>query len=308
MDARPIDADNHYYEPLDAFTRHLDKAYRHRGVRPVQDGKRVQLLIGGRVNQFIPNPTFDPIIVPGCLDPLFRGQIPEGVDPRSLMQVEPLRAEYRDRDRRLEVMDEQARRRLWFPTLGAGRYALRDDSTPLCHLRLHRWSRGWASTTTPHHCRPHAVARRSRRGGAEVDSIFERGARIVHVPPPRARPNGSTPLCDKRTTRVGRWPSFGARRLPPGTAATGRFASAGRNATFGFGNSDALGQWSCPTVRSRHGRSLSSRGVQAPPPLRIADRDVSDGLHVLANRLRKQANQTPWVFAEIRRHLRRHVW
>ena len=28
---------------------------------------------------------------PGCLDPLFRGQIPEGVDPRSLMQVEPLR-------------------------------------------------------------------------------------------------------------------------------------------------------------------------------------------------------------------------
>ena len=26
MDARPIDADNHYYEPLDAFTRHLDKA------------------------------------------------------------------------------------------------------------------------------------------------------------------------------------------------------------------------------------------------------------------------------------------
>ena len=25
MDARPIDADNHYYEPLDAFTRHLDQ-------------------------------------------------------------------------------------------------------------------------------------------------------------------------------------------------------------------------------------------------------------------------------------------
>ena len=25
MDFKPIDADNHYYEPLDAFTRHLDK-------------------------------------------------------------------------------------------------------------------------------------------------------------------------------------------------------------------------------------------------------------------------------------------
>ncbi|HEY8524922.1 MAG TPA: hypothetical protein VIL48_08175 [Acidimicrobiales bacterium] len=69
MDVRPIDADTHYYETLDAFTRHLDPAFAHRGVRPVQDGKRVQLLIGGRVNRFIPNPTFDPIIGPGWLDP-----------------------------------------------------------------------------------------------------------------------------------------------------------------------------------------------------------------------------------------------
>ena len=42
MDARPIDADNHYYEPLDAFTRHLDKEFAERGVQPVQDGKRVE--------------------------------------------------------------------------------------------------------------------------------------------------------------------------------------------------------------------------------------------------------------------------
>jgi len=109
MDVKPIDADNHYYESLDAFTRHLDKKFRERGVQPVQDGKRVKVLIGGKVNRFIPNPTFDPIIVPGCLDPLFRGQIPEGVDPRSLMQVEPLaeHPEYRDRDKRVEVMEEQ---------------------------------------------------------------------------------------------------------------------------------------------------------------------------------------------------------
>ena len=69
-DLRPIDADNHYYETLDAFTRHLDRDYSWRGVRPVQDGKRVQVLIGGTVNRFVPNPTFDPIIVPGGLDPL----------------------------------------------------------------------------------------------------------------------------------------------------------------------------------------------------------------------------------------------
>ena len=89
----PIDADNHYYKSLDAFTRHLDPAFKQRGVQVVQSGKRVQLLIGERVNRFIPNPTFNPIIVPGCLDVMFRGQVPEGVDPRTLMQVEPLHAD-----------------------------------------------------------------------------------------------------------------------------------------------------------------------------------------------------------------------
>ncbi len=104
FDFEPIDADNHYYEPLDAFTRHLDPKYKQRGVQVVTDERQhAQLLIGGRVNRFIPNPTFDPIIVPGCLDLLFRGQIPDDVDPRTLMQVEPLRPEYQDRDERVAV-------------------------------------------------------------------------------------------------------------------------------------------------------------------------------------------------------------
>ena len=30
---RPVDADNHYYEALDAFTRHLDPKFKQRGVR-----------------------------------------------------------------------------------------------------------------------------------------------------------------------------------------------------------------------------------------------------------------------------------
>src|SRR5690606_1343723 len=113
------------------------------GVKAVQDGKRVQLLAGGTVNRFVPNPTFDPIIVPGCLDPLFRGQIPEGVDPRSLMQVEPLRAEYRDRDRRVEVMEGQGLGgALLFPTLGCGiEEALRDDvdATMASLSAFNRW-------------------------------------------------------------------------------------------------------------------------------------------------------------------------
>ena len=82
FDFAPIDADNHYYESLDAFTRHLDPKYKQRGVQVLSDGRHTHLVIGGSVNRFIPNPTFDPIIVPGCLDLMFRGQIPEGVDPQ----------------------------------------------------------------------------------------------------------------------------------------------------------------------------------------------------------------------------------
>jgi len=75
---RPVDADNHYYESLDAFTRHLDPKFKQRGVRAVRDGSHVEMIIAGKLNRFIPNPTFDPVIVPGCLDLQFRGQIPEG--------------------------------------------------------------------------------------------------------------------------------------------------------------------------------------------------------------------------------------
>ena len=67
LDYRAVDVDNHYYEPVDAFTRHLPKEFRSRGVQMVQDGKRTLAVFGGVVNHFIPNPRFDPIISPQVL-------------------------------------------------------------------------------------------------------------------------------------------------------------------------------------------------------------------------------------------------
>ena len=43
------------------------------------NGKR-RLLVGGRVNKFIPNPTFDPIAKPGSLEDYFRGRNEGGID------------------------------------------------------------------------------------------------------------------------------------------------------------------------------------------------------------------------------------
>ena len=126
-----FDADNHYYEALDAFTRHLERGFEKRCMQWAQIGGKTRLLVGGRVNRFIPNPTFDPVAKPCCLDAFYRGQNQKGTsDLRALFgELEPIRKEYRDRDARLSLMDRQRIEKAFlFPTLGVGmEHALVDD-------------------------------------------------------------------------------------------------------------------------------------------------------------------------------------
>jgi len=101
------------------------------------------MLIGGRINNFIPNPTFDPVIVPGCTDLMFRGQVPKDIDPRTIIKVEPLSRCYQDRQFRLDKLDEQGLDAiLLFPTLGCGvEQALSDDipATMASLVAFNRW-------------------------------------------------------------------------------------------------------------------------------------------------------------------------
>ncbi|MBV9935636.1 MAG: amidohydrolase, partial [Actinobacteria bacterium] len=118
-DYRLFDADNHYYEAEDAFTRYLERDMAKRAVQwAVVDGKK-KLLVGGKVCNFIPNPTFDPIAKPGTLQEFFKGKAKGGVK-EMFGDLEPIRPEYRDRVARLQVMDGQGLEKIWlFPTLGA---------------------------------------------------------------------------------------------------------------------------------------------------------------------------------------------
>ena len=128
VDQVVFDSDNHYYEAEDAFTRHLPRAMAKRCVQWADVGGRRRLLIGGRLDAFIPNPTFDPVGKPGALQDFFKGKA--GTDVRSAFgELEPIRPEYRDRERRLAVMDAQGLDGAWlFPTLGVGvEEALRHD-------------------------------------------------------------------------------------------------------------------------------------------------------------------------------------
>ncbi len=134
LDYGLFDADNHYYEATDAYTRYIDPKMAKRAMQWAEIDGRTRLLVGGRVNRFIPNPLFDPVAKPGSLDEYFRGRNPGAKDMRTLFgELEQIRPEYRDRDARLEVMDEQGLDGcLLFPTLGVGmEESLADDPAAL---------------------------------------------------------------------------------------------------------------------------------------------------------------------------------
>lgn len=119
LDYLPFDCDNHYYEALDAFTRHVPPEWHRRCVEWCEIGGRSYHVIGGVVSHAVVNPTFDPIAKAGALYKYFRGN-PEGKSPLEyLRDREPIPAEYRDRDARLARMDQQGISSVWlFPTLG----------------------------------------------------------------------------------------------------------------------------------------------------------------------------------------------
>jgi hypothetical protein len=115
----PFDCDNHYYEALDAFTRHLAPKDGPRCVQWAEiDGRKYQV-VGGRVSRVVTNPTFDPIAPAGAMHDYFRGN-PDKKHPLEFLSVrEAIRPEYRDRNARLSTMDRQGVSKIWlFPTLG----------------------------------------------------------------------------------------------------------------------------------------------------------------------------------------------
>jgi predicted TIM-barrel fold metal-dependent hydrolase len=322
---KPIDADNHYYEPLDAFTRHLDPAFRRRGVQPVQNGSHVELLIGGKVNRFIPNPTFNPVVVPGCMEMQFRGQVPEGVDRRSLLKVEPISNEYRDREARLARLDEQGlQAALLFPTLGCGvEQALVDDipATVASLQAFNRWlDEDWGFAFDNRLFGVPMISLANPEAAVEeVEYVLSRGARVVHVRPAPVPTGG----------RKGR--SLGDKAHDPVWA---RLAEASIPAAFHLGdsgyNSTLAAAWGGPEEfdpfreadvlarviigdRAIHDTmaSLIVGGVfTRHPALRVGSiENGSDWVYGLIKGLRKQANQRPWVFEEDPLDtIRRHVW
>jgi predicted TIM-barrel fold metal-dependent hydrolase len=322
---RPVDADNHYYESLDAFTRHLDRSFLQRGVRVVHDGSHTEILIAGKLNRFIPNPTFDPVIVPGCLDLQFRGRIPEGVDARTLTRVEPISDTYRDRDARLAKMDVQhLDAALLFPTFGCGvEQALRHD-VPATVASLTAFNR-WLEDDWGYSYRDRIIAAPMisladpATAVQEIDRVLALGARVVHVRPAPVPTGGEKgrSLGDKAHDPV--W----ARLAEAGVPVAFHLGDSGYNAMLGapWGGADDFAPFREPDVlgeviigdRAIHDTmaSLIVHGVfRRHPHLRVASiENGSDWIYPLVKGLKKLANRAPSLFPEDPLDtIRRHIW
>lgn len=117
------DADNHLYESADAFTRYLPQSRRRDFFWVTDDRGHRHIIVDGRLWDYLPNPTFDPIAVAGCLLEAFEGKTTMLAAKESAYTFERLddRPEYQHRDARLQRMEAQnVDAALLFPTLVSG--------------------------------------------------------------------------------------------------------------------------------------------------------------------------------------------
>ena len=188
LDYGLFDADNHYYETRDCFTRHIEPSMRSRAIRVERDdeGKEV-VLVGDRPFTFLADAFRDTIAKPGALREMLRA-LSSGRYQES-DAIEPIQPEYVNRDARLARMDEQGVDTiLLFPTVAVCvEHFMKDDPDQL-YANFHAFNR-WLDEDWgfDHQGRIFAAPMLSLcdldRAVAELDAVLDAGARVVALRP-----------------------------------------------------------------------------------------------------------------------------
>ena len=115
-----FDADNHYWESRDAFTRYRDPAFAERGVQVREVDGVLRYVIDGEVVQTLPGPAdVHPRPEPGSFMDYFAGKLSRREFGASFAVPPSDHSEWYDRDERLDVMDDQGVEAAWmFPSQG----------------------------------------------------------------------------------------------------------------------------------------------------------------------------------------------
>lgn len=188
MEYQLVDADGHYYEPDDCFTRHIESRFAEQTVRVERgdDGLGRVFVRGART--FMSVMPGDYASAPGALQGLFVGDVAEGFTHREVINAKD-HPEFIERTARLALMDAQGvEAAVMLPTLGvAVEYPLRDDVELLyASLRsFNRWvEEDWGFGADG---RLFGVPMLSLvdidEAVRELERVLAAGARLVHLCP-----------------------------------------------------------------------------------------------------------------------------
>jgi predicted TIM-barrel fold metal-dependent hydrolase len=184
---RLFDADNHYYETRDCFTRHIEPKLRARAVRvETRADGRDEIRVGDRPFTFLANWSFERVARPGALREMLRRK--EYADDGRAVQ-EAVQPAYRDREARLALMDAQGVEAAFlFPTLAVCvEHFMKDDPEQL-YANFHAFNRwldedwGFAGKGRIYGA-PLLSLRDVSRACAELDFVLARGAKLVALRP-----------------------------------------------------------------------------------------------------------------------------
>ncbi len=320
-----FDADNHYYEAHDAFTRHVDPRVQSKGVQWVtlENGHK-RHTVRGKIDYQVPNPTFDPISKPGVLREYYQGN-PEGKTFYDMMRsnLERLPAAYQDRDARLAVMDEQGVESAWFfPTAGIHyEEPLKNDipTVTAVHQGFNRWlDEDWGFAYRNRiFAAPYITLADPAWACEELDWAIARGARLVVM-----RPAPTVTAGGPRSPGHADFDPFWARVSESGTVVVAHAGNSGYGTNgypAGSGSAEALGGGDRPSVAVyKMERAILDwltamcfdRVFERFPGVRVAS--VENGaayLHDLFRMLASTRNRYPkWFADDPVDTFREHVW
>jgi predicted TIM-barrel fold metal-dependent hydrolase len=188
-----FDADQHYYEPDDAFTRYLPKRFieENRAVRVIRTKDRPQgrLFFGDQKITFYGVNPVEATKEPGALLKYFKIAAGTGNAVAGNVKADDI-PESRSRELRVKWMREQGvSGTLMFPTFGVGvEHQLQADVEALnaALTAFNRWMEddwGFGSPDSPIYCAPMLNLTDMAWAVGELERVLDAGARVVHLRP-----------------------------------------------------------------------------------------------------------------------------
>jgi predicted TIM-barrel fold metal-dependent hydrolase len=188
LDYALIDADGHYYEPDDCFTRHIESRFRTATVNVKRGDDGLGRVFVGDRRTFMSVMPGDYASAPGALQGLFVGGVNEGFAHREVINAKD-HPEFTDRTVRTALMDRQGlEATIILPTLGVAVEQEMEHDVELTYASLRAFNRwleeDWGFGADG---RIFAVPMLSLLDldsvMAELERVMALGARLVHLRP-----------------------------------------------------------------------------------------------------------------------------